>query len=345
MNTKTLLIGGSIAAALAVGAATWWKQDRSLAEQADAGIVLQGNVDIRQVSLAFNANERIASLSVNEGDHVKAGQILGLLDLRTAQARLAQADALVEVNAQALARLRAGSRPEEIAQAQANVAAAQADADLAHQQLLRLEQVRDATASKGISRQDLDDALSRDKITALRLQSARQSAAIVIKGPRKEDIAQSLGQFEAARAQRALIGRELAESELRSPTDAVVRARLLEPGDMASPQRPVYTLAITQPKWVRAYLREADLARVRPGMAARVSTDSDPQHPMAGKVGYISSVAEFTPKTVETQELRTSLVYELRVLVDDPKDTLRLGMPATVRLEAPPVSAKARATP
>jgi HlyD family secretion protein len=344
MNKKLLLTGGLIAAVLAIGGA-WWQRDSSRAEQTDTALVLQGNVDIRQVSLAFNASERIASLAVNEGDHVKAGQLLGLLDLRTAKARFDQADAQVEVSGQALARLRAGSRPEEIAQAQANVAAAQADSDLAHQQVLRLQRVRDATANKGISQQDLDDALSRDKVDASRLQAARQSAEIVIKGPRKEDIAQALGQLDAARAQRALIGRELAESELHSPTDAVVRARLLEPGDMASPQRPVYTLAITQPKWVRTYLREADLARVRPGMTAQVTTDSDPRHPIAGKVGYISSVAEFTPKTVETPELRTSLVYELRVLVDDPQDTLRLGMPATVRLDTARAPAHDRAAP
>ena len=101
---------------------------------------------------------------------------------------------------------------------------------------------------------------------------------------------------------------------------------------MASPQRPVYTLAITDPKWVRAYVAEADLGRIRPGMAATLSTDSHPGQPLAGKVGYISSVAEFTPKTVQTEELRSSLVYEVRVLADDTEDRLRLGMPATVRL-------------
>jgi HlyD family secretion protein len=112
----------------------------------------------------------------------------------------------------------------------------------------------------------------------------------------------------------------------------VVRARLLEPGDMASPQRPVFTLAITDPKWVRAYVTGADLGRVQPGMAATLVIDSDPQ-PLAGKVGFMSSVAEFTPKTVQTEELRTSLVYEIRVLADDPQDRLRLGMPVTVKLK------------
>ena len=114
----------------------------------------------------------------------------------------------------------------------------------------------------------------------------------------------------------------------------MVRSRLLEPGDMATPQKPVLALALTQPKWVRVYVGEPDLGRVKPGMPARVTTDGSPGQSIAGKIGYISSVAEFTPKSVQTEELRTSLLYELRVLVDDPQDVLRLGQPATVHLTA-----------
>jgi HlyD family secretion protein len=112
----------------------------------------------------------------------------------------------------------------------------------------------------------------------------------------------------------------------------VVRSRLLEPGDMATPQRPVFALALAQPKWVRVYVSETDLGKVKPGMTARVVTDSHPDHPLQGKVGYISSVAEFTPKSVQTEELRTSLVYEVRVVVEDSGNVLRLGQPATVRI-------------
>ena len=119
---------------------------------------------------------------------------------------------------------------------------------------------------------------------------------------------------------------------MKAPINATVRSRLLEPGDMASPERPVYALAITDPKWVRAYIAEVDLGRIKPGMSASVTIDSHPDQPIPGRVGYISSVAEFTPKTVQTEELRTSLVYEVRVYVDDPGDRLRLGMPATVRI-------------
>ena len=102
---------------------------------------------------------------------------------------------------------------------------------------------------------------------------------------------------------------------------------------MASPQRPAYTLALTEPKWVRAYVNEPQLGKIRPGMKAQVRTDSAPDKPIAGRIGYISSVAEFTPKTVQTTDLRTDLVYEIRVLVDDPQDSLRLGMPATVDID------------
>ena len=125
---------------------------------------------------------------------------------------------------------------------------------------------------------------------------------------------------------------QLADAELLAPIDAVVRSRLMEPGDMASPQRPVFSLAITDPKWVRAYVSEADLGKVHPGTKATVTVDSFPDRGFDGWVGFISPVAEFTPKAVQTEELRTSLVYEVRVFVKDPADDLRLGMPATVHL-------------
>jgi HlyD family secretion protein len=113
--------------------------------------------------------------------------------------------------------------------------------------------------------------------------------------------------------------------------EGVVRARLMEVGELASPERPVYSLAATDPKWVRAYVSGADLGRVRPGARASVRADGFPQG-YEGSVGFISPVAEFTPKTVQTEELRTSLVYEVRIHVRDPRDELRLGMPATVTL-------------
>jgi len=128
----------------------------------------------------------------------------------------------------------------------------------------------------------------------------------------------------------ALLEHHIALGELTAPSDATVRSRLLEVGDMATPQRPVFALALTDPKWVRVYVGEPDLGRIHSGQTAHIITDSSPNQLISGNVGYISSVAEFTPKSVQTEELRTALVYEVRVLVNDPDDRLRLGQPATV---------------
>ena len=328
MNRK-LLVPLAIVAVLAVAGWAWLSQRKSSSPDE---LTLYGNVDIRQVSLAFNASERIASLAVREGDRVHAGDVLGTLDLRTARLRLAQSEAQQGAQQQVLQRLQAGSRKEEIAQARANLAAADADAQLAAREAARLQATSDATGGRAVSPQDLDAALARRSETQARADSAREAAALVIAGPRREDIAQADRQLEVTRAEQALIQRQIDESALRAPVDAVVRARLLEPGDMASPQRPVFTLAITQPKWVRAYAPESQLSRLRTGMNATVTTDAEPEHRIPAKLDYIASVAEFTPKTVQTTELRTSLVYELRFTVEDPNDTLRLGMPATVHL-------------
>lgn len=333
MNKKPVIIGIAAVAVLAAAFGAWhFSTQRQAADARSDVLTVYGNVDIRQVSLAFNASERIAEVLVREGDAVRTGQLLGRLDTKTLRVRLTQADAQVAVAEQALARLRAGSRREEVARAQAEVRAASSDLELASANARRLDEVAQSTAGKGVSRQDLDRAQSAQRVAASRLDAARQAADLVVAGPRKEDIAQASAQLDAVKAERALLQRQLEESELKSPQDAVVRSRLLEPGDMASPQRPVLTLAITQPKWVRAYVPETALGTVRVGVPASVATDSDPTQPITGRVGYVSSVAEFTPKAVQTAELRTSLVYEIRVMVDDPNDRLRLGMPATVTL-------------
>jgi HlyD family secretion protein len=330
MNRKIALLIAIIVVAVTAGAAWFWNSRDSA--EAGSQLTLYGNVDIHQVSLAFNANERIAELRVREGDKVKAGDVLGSLDDRTPKLRLAQTNALIGVQEQVLLRLKTGSRPEEKAQAKAAVAAAEADADQAGKQVARLKAASDATSGKGVSVQDMDAALARQKVALAQAESARKAAQLVFTGPRREDIAQAEGQLAAAQAEKALIQRQLDESQLHAPIDAVVRARLLEPGDMASPQRPVFTLAITQPKWVRAYVPEPRLGQIHPGMTASISTDSHPEQSIPARLGYVSSVAEFTPKTVETEELRTSLVYEVRFMADDAQDLLRLGMPATVHL-------------
>jgi HlyD family secretion protein len=324
-RNKRLIL--AVAAVVIAAALAGWYLTR---EQKDANtLVLFGNVDIRQVSLAFNGSERVAEMRVQEGDRVKAGQVLATLDTRTLALQIAQAEAQIEVQEQGLLRLRNGTRPEEVAQARAQVAAAQADADFASQQFERLQNI-EQTSGEAVSQQDLDNARSRKRAALAQLENQKKALQLALIGPRQEDIAQAEAQLQVSQSDLALLRHQLSLYELKAPIDAVVRSRLLEPGDMASPQRAVYALAITDPKWVRAYVSEVDLGRIKPGMSARVTTDSHPDESIPGWVGFISSMAEFTPKTVQTEELRTSLVYEVRIFVEDAANRLRLGMPATV---------------
>ncbi|MBK8182267.1 MAG: HlyD family efflux transporter periplasmic adaptor subunit [Candidatus Competibacteraceae bacterium] len=340
MRKKLVALAVLLLLAVAGGIAAWrYAHPPSVARDT---LVLYGNVDIRQVSLAFNGSDRIIELNAQEGDRVQAGQVLGRLDSRALELRAAQTKAKIEAQQQVLALLEAGSRTEDIERAEAAVVSAQAETELARKQFERLQAIRQTAAP--ISQQDLDTAQTRQKVAQAQLESARKTRQLLIAGPRKEEIAQARAQLAGARAELASTDYQIQETTLKAPIDAVVRARLLEPGDMASPQRPAFTLAITVPKWVRAYVTEPDLGRIHPGMAARVTTDSQPDEALPGRVGYISSVAEFTPKTVQTEELRTSLVYEVRIQVEDAADRLRLGMPATVRLPLAQESAATHAT-
>ena len=138
-------------------------------------------------------------------------------------------------------------------------------------------------------------------------------------------------QLASARASLAIMEHSISLGKLYAPTTAQVTSRLMEEGDMASSATPVFLLSLTSPKWVRAYVTETQLGRVRSGMRADIRTDSFPET-VPGRVGYISPTAEFTPKSVQTEDLRTSLLYEVRIVTDDGKDMRRLGMPVTVLL-------------
>lgn len=328
MNKQAIPV--ALVAILLLGSIAYWFFGRD----ADSGaIVLHGNVDLRQVELPFNDAERISQVLVEEGTTVKAGQLLARLDTGRLMPRVRQAQARVVAQSEALRKLRNGSRPEEVAQARAATNAAQAEAENAQSQLKRLQGINDESKGRAVSPQDLEAASTAARMSEAQAENARKSLELTVAGPRNEDIDQAKAQLDAAQADLALLQRQLADAELVSPTDGVVRNRLMEPGELATPQRPVFSIAITTPKWVRAYLSEADLSRVKVGAPAAVTVDGAPDAPLQGRVGFISSTAEFTPKTVQTQELRTSLVYEVRVFVEDRDDRLRLGMPATVTID------------
>jgi len=313
---------------LAAAAVTAWWIGRKSPERE---LVLYGDVDLRQVDLAFNDSGRISVINVQEGDRVKRGEVLARLDTSRLRPQFEEAQATAAAQRDVVARMHHGSRREEIAEARANVKSTAADAANARKQYQRLKTL---AAEAVVSQQDLDNAKAALDVAEAKLDVNQKVLDLAVAGPRQEDIAQAEAELRADEAQAAFLGQQLEDTRLTAPAEAVVRSRLMEPGEMASPQRPVLSLAVIDPKWVRAYVAEADLGKLRMGMPASIVTDSFPDQRFKGWVGFVSPVAEFTPKNVETEELRTSLVYEVRIFVKDPEDDLRLGSPASVYVAA-----------
>lgn len=240
-------------------------------------ITIYGNIDIRQVQLAFYDKGRILNLYVQEGDRVEKGQLLAKLDPIRFH--------------------------ESVTQNQGRVAAQEAAVSNAE---ITLHRRRALAKQEAASKQSLDDAIANLKIAQHTLQ--------------------------AYLAALGLAKQELIDSQLYAPQDGVIQNRILESGDMATPQNTVFTLALDNPVWARAYLPEKALGHLQLGMKAWILSDSFPGQRFPGWLGFISPTSEFTPKMVETTELRTKLVYQVRVYACNPDHQLRLGMPVTVEI-------------
>lgn len=292
-------------------------------------LVLQGNVDVREVGLAFQVPGRIESLAVDEGDAVKAGQVVATLETGYFEDAVHSAEAAAESAKAELARLKNGSRPEEIEQARAmteerRVAAANARADFT-----RFAQLMDGG---GVSRQAFDAAKAALDRAEAQLKSAQAAQRLSEIGARAEDVEAAAARLSRAQAELADARRRLGDARLIAPGDGIVQTRVREKGSYVNVGEAVFGLTLPKPLWVRAYIAEPDLGAVRQGMEAEIATDSPAGKRYRGHVGFVSPVAEFTPKSVETRELRTDLVYRLRVIVDDADAALKQGMPVTVTL-------------
>ncbi len=311
--------------ALAVGAVAWRQLARPTA--AANSVVAYGAIDVRQAQLAFNDNDRIARILVQEGDRVKKGQLLAELDTSRLQANVDKAAGDADAARFALTRLKDGSRPEEIAEARATLAAAQAT---------EVNDRVDFDRDEKMARLDVQTIQARDhaeqalKVATATRESAEQALKLAVEGPRWEDIKTAEAQLQSAQAALAFARRQLADARLYAPADGVIEDRILEAGDMASPDRPALTLDLTDPVYARAYLPERELGRVAPGMRAKIESDAFPGKRFPAWIGFISTTAEFTPKTVETTDVRTELVYRMHVYACNPENQLRLGAPVTV---------------
>lgn len=315
---------------IVIGATTW---PRLLGNRSTGDLTLYGNVDIREVELAFRVPGRLQSMQADEGDSVRAGDVIAEIDaepyveaLAVTNARVAQAQANLD-------KLQAGTRPQEVARARAAVNQAQAAYDNAKRDFER----QSGLLETGASSEKLSDAArARRDETAANLASAEEALALAQEGFRAEDIAAARADLAAATAQAAISETQLNDTKLVAPSDGTLIARLREPGSMLGSGTPVYSLSLRDPVYVRAYVDEPHLGRLAPGAHVTIETDSSDKI-YDGQIGFISPRAEFTPRSVETTELRTDLVYRLRIVVTDSDDALRQGMPVTVHL--PPATA------
>ncbi|WP_169603692.1 efflux RND transporter periplasmic adaptor subunit [Methylococcus geothermalis] len=325
---KKILLFGLCALSTGLAAAYWpWKTGGDSASE----LTLYGNMDIREVDLGFGVDGPIDQVLVEEGDRVEAGQTLAILEQDAFLDAVQAAEATLKLAEARLAEGVHGPRPQEIERGRATVQAAEAalaNAALIHSRRVSLIDAHERAAS----REEADTTNAERLVAEADLKKAREDLALLLEGTRREQLDQQRAEVEAQRANLALLRYRLGRATLKAPTAGVIRTRILEPGAVVTANSPVFTLALTDPKWCRAYVNESDLGKIRLGLPARITTDSYPGKSYRGWVGYISPVAEFTPKAVETPELRTSLVYQARVYTCDPDQELRLGMPATVTL-------------
>ncbi len=246
-------------------------------------LTLYGNIEIRQVDLSFQVSGRIEKLFKEEGDTVKQGELLAVLDDRDYVSNLEKASAEVE-----------------------KTLALKNDAESKFERNAPL--VEDNT----ISKQDYDTLLNMKN--------------------------KSAADYDAAVAQKNFAQNQLDYTKVYAPEEGIIMIRVQEPGANVSKAQPVYTMAKTKPVWVRAYVNETDLGNIKYGQEVNVYTDTtDPKtgkkRMYKGQVGYISPVAEFTPKTVQSTDIRTNLVYRIRVYIYDIDEYLRQGMPVTIKVE------------
>lgn len=295
-----------------------------------------GSVDVRDVSVGFRVAGRVVAVCVDEGSSVKAGQVIARLDAAPYEHARDESRAERDAAAARLALLERGYNPAQVSKAQAQLDAARVTLVNAEKMLTRLTSLRSSGAT---SQSALDDAQAAHDAAAAQTRAAEQEYRQLHKGYRSEEIAEARARLTKAEAAYARAQLQLADTALTAPEDGVVQTRAIEPGSMVDTGGVALVISKTGEAWVRAYVPEPALGQTVPGARVTVYTDSRTQ-PYQGRIGSVSPRAEFTPRTVETTDLRTSLVYRVRVLIDEPDAALRQGMPVSVRLSAQPSQSK-----
>lgn len=295
--------------------------------QQDKTLTLYGNVDVRTVNLSFRVPGKLVSLAVDEGARIATGDKLGQLDDAPYINALNKAKGVRESAKAQLVLKESGYRTQEIAQVEAEVAQRQAAWQYADNFYKRQQGL---ATSRVISANELDNAKNNRNQAFAALQASQDKLNQYQSGFRQEEIAAARGEWLQAEAAVAQAELDLQDTVLVAPSDGTILTRAIEPGTNVGAGNSIFSVTLTHPVWVRAYVSEPHLGNAVPGTKVTLYTDSRPNQPYHGTIGFVSPTAEFTPKSVQTPDLRTDLVYRLRIIVDDADDALRQGMPVTI---------------
>ena len=322
MKRRTRYVTPALAAAFLVAAGCHKAADSSL-------IQASGHVEATDVRISTKVAGTLLKLAVDEGTQVKTGQELARIDttdtdleLKSARADRAQAEAELRLR-------RAGSREEDVREAEAQVTRSEADLSGAGKDLERMEGL---LASGSGTTQARDDARTRYDVAKASLAAARERLRRLKAGYRPEEIDQSAARVQAADARIGQLEQALKDAVIASPITGVVTEKLSEQGELIARGGGLVVVTDLANAWLNVYVSETDLARIRLDQEATVVTDDGQTR--KGRVSFVSSQAEFTPKNVQTRDERVKLVYKVKVALDNADGLFKPGMPAEARLQA-----------
>jgi len=302
-------------------------------------LTLSGNIEAHESLVSFKVPGRIIDLPVEEGQWVERGALLARLDDADYRQKVRIGEATVHVRESNLALTLAGTREQEVKASQQTMLDAQADLQ---EKKIDYDRAQRLFTKDEVSAQDRDLADTARKRAEATFQAAQQRYNEAVEGSRKEDIVIARANLTEADANLGLSRVTLDYTILHAPSAGVITVRQAELGEVVVPGTPVVTLADLEHIWLRAYLAETDLGRIRWGQEATITTDTYPGKQYRGRVSFISSTAEFTPKSVQTYKERVTLVYRIKIDIDNPNRELKPGMPADARIDLAATNPKAR---
>jgi len=314
-----------IPAVLAIGAVlAYWLFLRGNGVSPDT-LRLSGHIEATETDLGFKVPGKITAIHFQEGDEIKAGQTVAVLEDKDLREDAAQAEAALAAARANLAKLLAGSRPQEKKESAAAVAQAQADLADKQREFRRMQALFER---RTVSAQTRDRAEAAYLVSKEAHRRTQENYSLVKEGPRKEDIDAARAEASRAAAALDLARTRLGYATIAAPVNGVVLVRPTEPGEVVAIGSPVLTMGNLDKAYFEGYIPETDLAKVRYGQKAEITTDSYPGKKYPAWVYFVSSKAEFTPKTVETHKERVTLVYRTKIRVENKDHSLKPGMPA-----------------